>query len=100
MRARNAALGEDAGKLHRVIDAAKNRRLLLFAACLSLFQFRQCLDLAAGRREARCQQGGVRTDDDVRPDHRPTDRGRAARALGRLPRQMNHSRLRVRLAQR
>jgi MFS family permease len=38
-RARNAALGEDAGKLHRVIDVAKDRRLLLFAACLILFQF-------------------------------------------------------------
>jgi predicted MFS family arabinose efflux permease len=37
-RARNAATGKDAGKLHRVVDVAKNRRLLLFAACLVLFQ--------------------------------------------------------------
>jgi MFS family permease len=38
-RARNALAGEQAGKLHRVIDLAKNRRLLSFAACLILFQF-------------------------------------------------------------
>ncbi len=38
-RARNAATGEHAGKLHRVIDLAKNRSLLLFAGCLVLFQF-------------------------------------------------------------
>jgi MFS family permease len=38
-RARNAALGADAGKLHRAIDVAKDRRLLLVAACLILFQF-------------------------------------------------------------
>jgi MFS family permease len=37
-RARNATTG-DAGKLHRVIDLAKNRNLLLFAGCLVLFQF-------------------------------------------------------------
>jgi MFS family permease len=38
-RARNAATGERAGQLHRVIDLAKNRNLLMFAACLVLFQF-------------------------------------------------------------
>ena len=38
-RARNAATGEDAGKLHRVIDLARNRGLLLFCACLIFFQF-------------------------------------------------------------
>lgn len=38
-RARNAATGAQAGKLHRVIDLAKNRQLLVFAAVASLFQF-------------------------------------------------------------
>ncbi|HEY3640115.1 MAG TPA: MFS transporter [Xanthobacteraceae bacterium] len=38
-RARNAATGEQAHKLERVIDLATNRRLLQFAACLILFQF-------------------------------------------------------------
>jgi MFS family permease len=38
-RARNAGTGERASKLHRVIDLAKNRNLLMFACCLVLFQF-------------------------------------------------------------
>jgi len=38
-RARNAATGAQAGKLHRVIDLAKNRQLLVFAAVVGLFQF-------------------------------------------------------------
>jgi MFS family permease len=38
-RARNAPTGEHAGRLHRVIDLARNRGLLLFAACLIFFQF-------------------------------------------------------------
>jgi MFS family permease len=38
-RARNAALGEQASKLHRVVDLARNRQLLSFAFCLILFQF-------------------------------------------------------------
>ncbi len=38
-RARNAATGEQAPKLHRVIDLATNRRLLQFAVILILFQF-------------------------------------------------------------
>ena len=37
-RARNAGTGEAAGKWHRVRDLARNRGLLLFAACLILFQ--------------------------------------------------------------
>jgi MFS family permease len=37
-RARNAAAGEHAGRVHRVIDLAKNRGLLAFAACMALFQ--------------------------------------------------------------
>ncbi|MGD9925407.1 MAG: MFS transporter [Pseudorhodoplanes sp.] len=37
-RARNAATGEQAGKLQRVLDLAKNRRLFSFALCLMLFQ--------------------------------------------------------------
>src|SRR5262249_24988339 len=36
-RARNAGTGEAAGKWHRVTDVARNRGLLLFAACLILF---------------------------------------------------------------
>ncbi|HET7848528.1 MAG TPA: MFS transporter [Pseudolabrys sp.] len=36
--ARNAATGKQAGKLTRVLDLAKNRGLLLFAASLVLFQ--------------------------------------------------------------
>jgi predicted MFS family arabinose efflux permease len=38
-RARNAHPGEWARELHRVIDLARNRNLLAFAACLVLFQF-------------------------------------------------------------
>jgi len=38
-RARNAASGQEGGKFARVIDLAKNRNLLLFAACIVLFQF-------------------------------------------------------------
>jgi predicted MFS family arabinose efflux permease len=38
-RARNAATGERAARLARVLDLARNRRLLLFATCLMLFQF-------------------------------------------------------------
>jgi MFS family permease len=37
-RARNAGTGEAADKWHRVSDLARNRALLLFAACLILFQ--------------------------------------------------------------
>jgi MFS family permease len=37
-RARNAGTGEAASKWHRVRDVFRNRRLLLFAACLILFQ--------------------------------------------------------------
>jgi MFS family permease len=38
-RARNAATGEQAHRLHRVIDLATNRRLLQFTLVLILFQF-------------------------------------------------------------
>ncbi len=38
-RARNATAGQDVVKFARVIDLAKNRNLLLFAACIVLFQF-------------------------------------------------------------
>jgi len=37
-RARNAATGERAGQLARVLDLAKNRRLVLFTAAIVLFQ--------------------------------------------------------------
>ena len=37
-RARNAATGEHAGKVDRVFDLVRNRRLLLFAAAIMLFQ--------------------------------------------------------------
>ena len=37
-RARNAGTGEAASKWHRVRDIFRNRRLLLFAGCLILFQ--------------------------------------------------------------
>src|ERR1043166_8301963 len=37
-RARNAGTGEAAGKWHRIRDLFRNRRLLLFAGCLILFQ--------------------------------------------------------------
>jgi MFS family permease len=37
-RARNAGTGDAADKFHRVVDVAKNRSLLIFAACLILFQ--------------------------------------------------------------
>jgi predicted MFS family arabinose efflux permease len=38
-RARNAAPGERAHELHSVLDLARNRGLLIFAACLVMFQF-------------------------------------------------------------
>jgi len=38
-RARNAAGGQEGGQFARMIDLAKNRHLLLFAACIVLFQF-------------------------------------------------------------
>jgi MFS family permease len=37
-RARNAATGAQAGRLQRVVDLARNRRLALFAACVVFFQ--------------------------------------------------------------
>jgi hypothetical protein len=37
-RARNAATGEHAGKVARVLDLAKNRRLVLFTSAIVLFQ--------------------------------------------------------------
>jgi MFS family permease len=38
-RARNAATGKEGEGLHRIVDLAKNRNLLLFTGCLILFQF-------------------------------------------------------------
>jgi MFS family permease len=38
-RARNAPTGERAHEVHRVLDLARNRGLLLFTACLVMFQF-------------------------------------------------------------
>jgi MFS family permease len=37
-RARNAATGDRAGKIEKIIDLSKNRGLLLFTGCLVLFQ--------------------------------------------------------------
>jgi predicted MFS family arabinose efflux permease len=47
VRARNSAPGERAHEVHRVIDLARNRGLLLFAACLIMFQFANAAMLPA-----------------------------------------------------
>ena len=39
VRARNAAKRDEGFSLHRVVDLARNRHLLLFAGCLMLFHF-------------------------------------------------------------
>jgi MFS family permease len=46
-RARNAGTGERAHQVHRVIDLARNRGLLLFAACLVMFQLANAAMLPA-----------------------------------------------------
>jgi predicted MFS family arabinose efflux permease len=46
-RARNAPTGEQAHEVHRVIDLARNHGLLLFAACLVMFQLANAAMLPA-----------------------------------------------------
>jgi MFS family permease len=62
-RARNAGTGDAAGKWHRVTDLLRNRRLLLFAGCLILFQLANAAILpqvAASLGATKAADGSIR----------------------------------------
>jgi MFS family permease len=61
-RARNAAIGEQRDKVARILDLAKNRKLVLFTAALALFQLADASILPLiGENLATRPQGSLRT---------------------------------------